>query len=368
MSDSTKPPIHRKPSDAELIEFMDSKTRQSWERGDLTAPQRARIWEGNKRRWRAAQKKTINSDTLASLREFEAKFNRLADSIQEAVADSPEQPRRLNKEQTSTTEPQKKVSWIHRIPVWREFGPWLKWASACFAFALGMTQVNEYGWALAGLIGCGICCLAQIYVWTASPNRFRNRAMKAFLAVLSLGMITVASLTVITIGQDKPWSNLFQKNTERSEMKSAPPPATQLTPAAPSDTRPSTGTTNDQLDIAPEKLLDFYEKYNEAQAEGLVQPYIGKWLEMSGRVTEVRRELAPLREDTRGIKYAINVAIETRRQGSPKSHIVTQAIFEDQRWMDRAVVLKRGENIKVRGMIKSVYSSGFHLEHCEIVE
>ena len=122
------------------------------------------------------------------------------------------------------------------------------------------------------------------------------------------------------------------------------------------------------LDIAPEKPLDFFEKYNEAQAEGLIQPYIGKWLEMPGRVTEVSRELAPLREDTRGIKYAINVVLRTRRTGKPNAYVVTHAVFEDQRWMDRAVVLKRNEDIKVRGRIKSVYSHGFHLELCEIIE
>lgn len=137
--------------------------------------------------------------------------------------------RRKPEKELSITE-SKKISWIHRIPVWKEFGHWLKWASGCFAFALGMTQVNEYAWALAGLVGCGVCCLVQIYVWTASPNRFKNGIIKLFLTLISLMMILVSGLTVLKIKGDKPWSNLISVNRQATlpkpisstELKSLP--------------------------------------------------------------------------------------------------------------------------------------------------
>jgi hypothetical protein len=122
----------------------------------------------------------------------------------------------------------KSKSWIHRIPVWKEFGAWLKWASACFAFALTMTQINEYGWALVGLLACGGCCLAQLYVWTASPNRFKNGVAKCFLAFLSLGIILIGMMTVIRIKGERQWSNLLQNKPQASPM---PTPSQNPSPA-----------------------------------------------------------------------------------------------------------------------------------------
>lgn len=123
--------------------------------------------------------------------------------------------------------PNEKVSWIHRIPVWKELGRWLKLASACFGFALGMTQVNEYAWAMLGLIGCGVCCLAQIYAWTASPNRFKNWAAKMLLAFLSLVLITIAGFTVVRIKGKKAWSNLSEQD---EQMTRVPQPIPQEKP------------------------------------------------------------------------------------------------------------------------------------------
>ncbi len=119
---------------------------------------------------------------------------------------------------SASNEKVKTQSWIHRIPVWKEFGPWLKWASACFAFAATMTQVSEYLLAEVGLVACGICCIVQIYVWTFSQKR--KPIVKLTLALLSVGLMTVAALTVYKIKDDKPWSNWLI-------VKSAPPQVPQ---------------------------------------------------------------------------------------------------------------------------------------------
>lgn len=237
-----------------------------------------------------------------------------------------------------------------------------------------MTQVNEYGWAMAGLVLCGVCCLGQLYVWTASPNRFRNTAAKSVLAFLSVTMIVISGLTVIKIKGEKPWSNLLEQN-----KKSSPPQVNSTSTSSPvasdkaaqSTAQPPAGDTQGRifLDIAPEKLLDFFEKYNEAQAENLIRPYMGTWVELSGTVIGVRREALLPQEGDRTLRYGVEVTFSGPRADRPKTRLVHRALFEEQRWMDRAVVLKPNEeHIKVRGTIKYVFFYGFYLEHCEIIE
>jgi len=121
------------------------------------------------------------------------------------------------------------------------------------------------------------------------------------------------------------------------------------------------------LDIEPEKLFAFFDRYNDAQAEELVKPYIAKWTDVSGRVSKVDTELLPLRTGDKELRYGINVFIAGKRKDNRKN-TSTQAIFDNPRWIERAKVLKRDEDITVRGQIKLIWGFGFYLEHCEIVE
>ena len=91
-------------------------------------------------------------------------------------------------------------------------------------------------------------------------------------------------------------------------------------------------------------------------------------MEVSGNVVEVRRERLISNESSQRITDGIEVTFETLTIKKAKSTVAIYAMFEEQRWMDRAMVLKRNEGIRVRGQIKSVLSSSFSLEHCEIIE
>jgi hypothetical protein len=258
-------PTEQERMDAELLAFMSKQVRASYEKADVD--QRAVIWEANKRAFEAAQKRKQQKflrdrermekvlDMLqrvkedpdkahllppanASIPELHEWFDEMSKPVDRPSFPAfphqlPDQVEPQNipsasKIEASKLDTSEKVSWIHRIPVWKEFGHWLKWASGCFAFALGMTQVNEYAWALAGLIGCGICCIAQIYVWTASPSRFKNRITKLLLALISLTMIMISGLTVLKIRGDKPLSNLISVNKQAALPK--PVSSTELKP------------------------------------------------------------------------------------------------------------------------------------------
>lgn len=180
--------------------------------------------------------------------------------------------------------------------------------------------------------------------------------------------VGIASL-VFAVGADRIMVRLkAQQQTER-------PPSPQPTPVNAErvtvpQAQPSVAQTAERipLDIAPETLMDYFQKYNEAQAEGLIEPHIGKWIELSGKITGVRRAALVPGEGDRTLKYGIEVTFSSRRADRPKARVLHRALFDEQRWMDRAVVLQPKEDIKVRGPIKYVYFYGFYLEHCEIIE
>jgi len=120
----------------------------------------------------------------------------------------------------TSTELSHKLSWINRIPVWKEFGHWLKWASFfVFVVALGATQIGEYLVAELALIATLICCLVQIQVWTKPPKRY-PRITKFLLAVLSVVLIGIGAWDIWKIKGDKSWSNLLSQERRSRDAKS----------------------------------------------------------------------------------------------------------------------------------------------------
>jgi hypothetical protein len=152
--------------------------------------------------------------------------------------------------------------------------------------------------------------------------------------------------------------NVFEPVASTQSSPSPFPIASQVPASMPSD--------KEALDVDPEKLFAFFERYNDAQSEDLVKPYIGKWVQWSGRVTQVMNETLFPQKGERELRHGVNVFIDAKRRDNKTTS--TQAIFDDPRWIERAKVLKRGEDITVRGQIKSIWSFGFYLEHCEIIE
>lgn len=239
------------------------------------------------------------------------------------------------------------------------------WVAAVAAVLIGTGGNALFGGDIPVARALIYAAIAFVAIRAIAEVKDHEKKVGEIVVVFALGAICIVGCEFLIKAVQRR-----QNIHSMPQAQSAPSPVAQSAPnSTPTPVVNGTVTNAEQrapLDIAPEKLLAFFDKYNEAQAEGLAQPYIGKWLEMRGRVAEVTRELAPLREDTRGIKYAIRVMLRTRRQGKP--YVVTQAVFEDQRWMDRAVVLKHNEDIKLRGQIKHVFSHGFYLEYCEIIE
>jgi hypothetical protein len=211
-----------------------------------------------------------------------------------------------------------------------------------FIWSVALTIITFFGYTVLVLEWC---------VWKVDPARKRLRI--AFLIVCALTLLTA-------LGRQ---SSVPRTTTLVESLRPVPVPVPSIADRSAVENR-------EYLDIKREKLLEFFDKYNEAQSETLVKPYIGKWMEIPGRVRNVSREALPLSmQDGVPYKWGIKVILSTASGDKKKlAHIVTQATFDDQRWMDRAAVLKRNEDIKIRGQIRLVFNSGFALDHCEIVE
>ena len=109
------------------------------------------------------------------------------------------------------------------------------------------------------------------------------------------------------------------------------------------------------VSLPPQELTQFFIDHVTAQAEKLIQPYIGKWLKASGEITDVVRS---------GDDWIVYVW-HTPSVPTPFSHIGLSLYF-DKNWSDRVALLSRDITLTVIGQIDMVDDHRIRLKHCEI--
>jgi hypothetical protein len=148
-----------------------------------------------------------------------------------------------------------------------------------------------------------------------------------------------------------------------------PPPPAPVPPS--SQSSPSIGTpsvtlpiTNERIftDVKPEYLTGLYEKYRSAQADEAVKSYIGKWIKVSGNVSDVSREKGYF-----GSPDTVFISLTVIKPDGHRLYSVL-ANFDQQRWIDRALIFGRGEEATVLGQISHVTDTSIALRECEIIE
>lgn len=121
--------------------------------------------------------------------------------------------------------------------------------------------------------------------------------------------------------------------------------------------RPSRETA--QLAERPREIIDIAVGYlpslftpdrSVEQVVPLVEPYLGKWIHVTGRVAEVN-----LGEDARELWI-----------GSDEVTLLVARF--DGEWTTRLAVLPLGQPIRVLGRIESAFEMGLILDRCELVE
>jgi hypothetical protein len=188
----------------------------------------------------------------------------------------------------------------------------------------------------------------------------RRPLMMVLLIVTALGLFTVwwAYLPL----------PLMPPNSQRSaSIATLPIP----TPTTSSSVMPQAQTSDDKqrilIDVKPEYLIGLYKKYSTAQANQAVKTYIGKWVKISGEVVDVDQDA---NWDALVGRVDPSVMITTKIPATkiPADYFDTHCRFEEQRLIDRALVLRRGEKITLFGRITRITEQSFSLEKCEFVE
>jgi hypothetical protein len=108
-------------------------------------------------------------------------------------------------------------------------------------------------------------------------------------------------------------------------------------------------------EVTPATLVVLYDEHISSEADGLVAPYAGKWMRVSGpRGTTVprRRGVTLLRFD--------------RRPGAP--HTRVEMRFRETGARQRLDAIPRGTEVVVVGALASITRSQIVLDRCELEE
>jgi hypothetical protein len=109
------------------------------------------------------------------------------------------------------------------------------------------------------------------------------------------------------------------------------------------------------ISLTPQELVRLFNTGGtSAQANRLIQPYVGKWMQISGVVNDV----AHFGPDTNQVSFT---------EGPMGLGIIILMYFREK-WADEVSMLVKGENITVRGQLRSIeYRDTVALNKCELL-
>jgi hypothetical protein len=198
--------------------------------------------------------------------------------------------------------------------------------------ANGFTMTPGLGIFVAGLVLAG--CLNFAAVWMT----YRSSSKKQ----------TPAAANSDFPSSDLPKAFVQIQDPSPAPAKlddgSAPPPVIQVE-----------DRTFVRENITPEYLVGLFEGHTSIQAKRLVEPFIGNWMMISGRLGEV------LSTDPDGAQ----VTFSERRLSELAAVLM---YFQGKKWVDRLSILKREDSIAVVGQITQINSVWVQLDNCELAD
>jgi hypothetical protein len=139
-----------------------------------------------------------------------------------------------------------------------------------------------------------------------------------------------------------------RRDVSPAPAPSTPPPATRRSVVPASAPEPRLFT-----DRSPEDLVGFFSRgLTDMQAQKLFDPFVGKWLRISGPVSTVR--------PSGMVSFADRGGWQQEKKG-------VYLFFDGPEWLDRLAMLSPGTEISAVGRIDGVSQSTLVLHHCELV-
>jgi RecG-like helicase len=104
--------------------------------------------------------------------------------------------------------------------------------------------------------------------------------------------------------------------------------------------------------LSPGHLIGLTENLSEEEAYRVIEPYVGKWVEVSGSV-----------KDTTITGKSFIMLINAKW-----THHTIVAVFREQEWRTHVEDLKKGDRVRIAGQVKKANILALYLENCEVVE
>jgi hypothetical protein len=111
------------------------------------------------------------------------------------------------------------------------------------------------------------------------------------------------------------------------------------------------------VSVTPEYLTNFYRQHTSTQADTLAEPYIGRWMKVSGTVSDVSK-----------LTKAYALVRFERPDPHPEGFVDIRTYFRGETLVDRVSLLPRGQHVVVVGQIKGVSQVTLDLDNCDVIE
>jgi hypothetical protein len=201
------------------------------------------------------------------------------------------------------------------------------------------------GWALTVPSGIVLCYFASTFI------SFRFSVSSDYTRALQIAAIVCQLLVLLVL-----FPLLFPGQFRRRKTQRLSSVLPKVTDEIQSDKPINAVASKEEkifIDLTPEQLIAFYADNTSIQADRLVAPSIGKWMSLSGRLSEVISS------------YPGFAQLTFTRRGLGSQVFM---YFRDQTLIDRLSMLNRRTQMTVHGKIEKVDMFAVHLGNCELVE
>ena len=217
-------------------------------------------------------------------------------------------------------------------------------------------------WAIPGWVVLAVAIIIEVLDWWNRIEFVRAKVIKvnpSLQPVFEWLISGQGRLCIMLLGFILLFLAVFRKEQYEKVSHQSPAVGPSMAPPSPVPTvqapAPPTMNLADEriiVDVTPEYLMSFFAEHTSIQAQRLIEPYIGKWMRVSG----------PLGNVSNTQNFA-QVVFEHR----PQSFTVIYMLFRQPDRNNRLSVLRRGTQLTVLGQIKEVTQLTLHLDNCELI-
>lgn len=203
---------------------------------------------------------------------------------------------------------------------------------------------------IIGVIISGISMLVGLAVWYGwKPPIFTGPTVPELARLPIVMGAAGAALLAFT------WLALYLSfRATRGSIGDSSPRSSQTIPSAPIP--PPSRQKRVFVDATTEDLTSRFKGHTSFEADTLLKPFIGKWMRVSGPLSDVS-----------GYEWGLSVIIDQKRLEKSVQPLFVNAIFDSQS-LDRISTITPKTPIHVVGQIALINSYSVRLNHCELVD